>query len=197
VLVVDDKPDNRRLLVDLLVPLGFEVTEAADASECLARVAADPPDAILLDLRMPGMSGLEATRRLRALEIGSRLVVIAVSASVFGHHRDECIAAGADEFLAKPFRLERLIDILCRHLALEPVHEAEDAPPPSTALVFPSPDVVAPLLEQARRGNVRNVLDRAAALEADFAPFVHEVRALARSFQVKKLCQFLENGLGG
>ena len=71
-LVVDDNADNRQLLRDLLVPVGFEVEEAADAESGLARVAAAQPDAILLDLRMPGMSRLEATRRLRGSRYGAR-----------------------------------------------------------------------------------------------------------------------------
>jgi CheY-like chemotaxis protein len=194
--VVDDKADNRRLLRDLLVPVGFEVEEAADGASCVERVLADPPAAVLLDLRMPGLSGLETTRRLRELEPGRRLVVIAVSASVFGHDRDECIAAGADDFLAKPFRLERLLEMLSHHLALEPVY-AEDASADSADVVFPAPDVVAELLEHARRGDIKQVLERAGRIEAADArhrAFVRDVRALAEQFQVKRLCLFLEEG---
>jgi PAS domain S-box-containing protein len=204
VLVVDDKADNRQLLHDLLAPAGFEVEAAADAEACLASVASGPPDAVLLDLRMPGMSGLEATRRLRALDGGHRLVIIAVSASVFGHHREECIAAGADDFLAKPLRLERLLDLLCRLLGLEPVREERRPdrasrparePAASAAIVFPPSHVLAPLLEQARRGDIKQVLEHAERIEAGdprYRPFVHELRALAEEFQVKKLCRFLE-----
>jgi PAS domain S-box-containing protein len=204
VLVVDDKADNRQLLRDLLAPAGFEVEEAADGETCLARVAAAPPDAVLLDLRMPGMSGFEAARRLRAMDGGRRLVIIAVSASVFGHHREECIAAGADDFLPKPLRLERLLDLLCRLLSLEPVREEQGQgraaqparePARSAAIVFPPADVLAPLLEQARRGNIKHVLEHAGRIEADDARyrlFAGELRALAEGFQVKKLCQFLE-----
>jgi PAS domain S-box-containing protein len=195
-LVVDDRADNRRLLRDLLVPVGFEVEEAADGASCVERVLADPPAAVLLDLRMPGLSGLETTRRLRGLERGRRLVVIAVSASVFGHDRDECITAGADDFLAKPFRLEQLLEMLSHHLALEPVY-AEAASEDAADLVFPPPDVVAELLEHARRGDIKQVLERAGLIEAADArhrAFVKAVRALAERFQVKRLCLFLEEG---
>jgi signal transduction histidine kinase/FixJ family two-component response regulator len=202
ILVVDDKADNRQLLCDLLAPIGFVVEQASDAESCLARVASGAPDAVLLDLRMPGMDGLEATRRLRALEGGRRLVIIAVSASVFGHHRDECLAAGADDFLAKPFQVDRLLDLLCRHLGLEPVHEAPspaDARPATGAassLVFPSPDVLASLLAHARRGDIREVLEHAGRLETEdarYRAFAGELRGLAQRFQVKKLCQFLQD----
>jgi PAS domain S-box-containing protein len=202
-LVVDDRTDNRQLLRDLLAPLGFEVDEAADGETALARIGAAAFDAVLLDLRMPGISGLEATARLRRLDAGRRLVVIAVSASVFGHHREECIAAGADDFLAKPFRLERLLDLLCRHLGLEAVHDAAPVSGPAaheaspTALAFPPPDVLAPLLEQAQRGDIKQVLEYAEQIEADdarYAPFARELRGFAERFQMNKLCQFLEEG---
>ncbi|PYO00084.1 MAG: serine/threonine protein kinase, partial [Candidatus Rokuibacteriota bacterium] len=196
ILVVDDKADNRQLMRDLLAPLSFEIEEAEDGDACLARVSATPHDAVLLDLRMPGLSGLEVLQRLRASHAGSRLVVIAVSASVFGHHREECIAAGADDFLPKPFRVERLLDLLCRHLGLEAIHaEAEEER--AADLIFPPADVLTQLLAQARRGDIKQVLERAGRVEASdarYRPFVRELQELAGRFQVKRLCQFLEDG---
>jgi len=207
VLVVDDKADNRELLRDLLTPMGFLVEEAPDAASCLARVAEAPFDAVLLDLRMPEMSGLEATRRLRALGGAPRLAIVAVSASVSGHHRDECITAGADDFLAKPFRLEQLLDLLCRHLGLEAIHDGEavgpadepgrraDAP---AAFDVPSADVLAALLAHARRGDIKHVLELAGDIDAGdarYEPFARELRALARTFQVNRLCQLLERAI--
>ena len=202
-LVIDDNADNRQLLRDLLAPIGFEVDEASDAESGLARVAAMPPDAVLIDLRMPGVNGLEGTRRLRALEPRRALAVIAISASVFGHHRDECIAAGADDFLAKPFRLEQLLDVLCRHLSLMPIHDEAPVPAasspdgPPAALIFPPPEVLGPLLAQAQRGDIRQVLEQAIRIEhgdVRYASFVAELRGLAQRFQVNKLCEFLEKG---
>jgi PAS domain S-box-containing protein len=196
-LVVDDKEDNRHLLRDLLGPLGFEITEAASGEECLAAVSAAAPDAIVLDLRMPGMDGLDVTRRLRASAHGVRVAIVAVSASAFEHHRDQCLEAGADEFVAKPFRLEALLDPLCRLLDLEAVY----AEAPGSGRPTPTPDAdsvppageLADLLDLARRGSVRRVLDWAARFEADgrHASFTAEMRRLAEGFQVKQLCQFL------
>jgi CheY-like chemotaxis protein len=159
---------------------------------------------------MPGMGGIEATRRLRELGSAGRVVVIAVSASVFGHHREECVAAGADDFLGKPFRLEELLELLCRYLGLEPVHDGEAATPggppardgvpagdrpPVAAL---PPDVLVGLLEHARRGDIRQVLEHAGRIAAGdprHAAFAGELEALARTFQVNKLCQTLEREL--
>jgi len=201
ILIVDDKADNRRVLHDLLAPLGFELLEAEDAAACLHLAVTAKPDAILLDLRMPGMDGLEATRRLRAMEGMRDLVIIAVSASVFDEHRERFLEAGADDFLPKPFRLERLMGLLRDHLGIELVYE-EEAPPPAAApvaaRVVPPPAELASLLDLARRGNVAEILGRARRLEecdAGYARFAAEIRSLAERFQVKKLCQLLEEAM--
>ncbi|MFH1871515.1 MAG: response regulator, partial [Pseudomonadota bacterium] len=82
ILVVDDKPENRRILVDVLAPLGFEVVEAVDGPDGLEKAAAERPDLILVDLVMPGLDGLETTRRLRQSPGLAEVPVIAISASV-------------------------------------------------------------------------------------------------------------------
>jgi CheY-like chemotaxis protein len=194
---VDDREDNRRLLRDLLVPAGFEVSDVGSGEGCLSAVSVEPPDAILLDLRMPDMDGFEVTRRLRARERLGRLVIVAVSASAFEHHREQCLEAGADDFIAKPFRLDELLGLLCRHLGLEPIYDEEAAPArPDTpgGDATPPPPELAALLDLARRGNIGRILESASRLEADgrHARFAAELRGLAERFQVKQLCQFLE-----
>ncbi len=205
ILVVDDKGDNRRLVRDLLVPLGFEILQARDGETCLRLAASARPHAILLDLRMPGMDGFEATRRLRATAATRDVVIIAVSASAFEPHREQCLDAGADDFLPKPFRLDKLLDLLCRHLGLELIYaeKPDDRPPASeqeprvldTRIVAPAAELPG-LLDLARRGDITKVLERARQLEeADdrYASFATELRSLAERFQVKRLCQFLED----
>jgi len=196
-LVVDDKEDNRRLLRDLLTPIGFEIAEADGADACFTMLGADRPDGILLDLRMPGMGGLDVARRIRAAERGSRVAIIAVSASAFDHHRQECLDAGADDFIAKPFRLDALLDLLCRHLGLEPIYGTAPSAREISGLepdTLPPPEDLAELLDLARRGSVRRIVERVARLEADgrYASFAGELDRLARRFQLKQLCQFLE-----
>ncbi|HEY9659338.1 MAG TPA: ATP-binding protein, partial [Allocoleopsis sp.] len=83
ILVVDDKPTNRAILVNLLEPIGFDMLEAVDGEDGLTKAQMFHPDAILLDLVMPNLDGFEATRRLRAMPTLKDTIVIAVSASVF------------------------------------------------------------------------------------------------------------------
>ncbi len=134
VLIVDDEPVNRDILRSLLAPLGFIIEEAGDGEAALARVAAHAPDVILMDIRLPRLDGLAATRRLRNTPGGDALRIIAISASVYPVDRTEAIAAGCDDFEPKPVRTGALLATLARVLGLE----WEYAPAPAAApLVFP------------------------------------------------------------
>ena len=82
-LVVDDQPINRKLLREMLEPQGFLVEEACDGEEALAKAAASAPRIILMDLVMPGMNGIEATRILRKNYPSKSTVIIGLSASAF------------------------------------------------------------------------------------------------------------------
>ena len=204
VLVVDDKLDNRMFLYDLLTPLGFEVSEAVDGEECLRQVELVHPDVILMDLRMPKMDGLEATRRLRSKAGLEHLVILAISASSFEHNRKECAEVGANGFLSKPFRINKLLELMSDHLQLELIYEhtgedragTTERPGRSDSMPLPPSESIDRLLDLAMRGDIKHILDQAQSLEetnVEFAPFVHELKILAQKYQVKKLCQFLTN----
>ena len=102
VLVIDDKWSNRSVIVNMLEPLGFEVLEAIDGLDGLAKAQAFQPDCVILDLVMPGMDGFEVTRHLRTLPELTGVVAIAISASVFDFDRQQSQAVGCDDFLPKP-----------------------------------------------------------------------------------------------
>jgi signal transduction histidine kinase/ActR/RegA family two-component response regulator len=118
VLVVDDVAENRAMLVDMLEPLGFLTFEAKDGRDGLEQALALRPDMILMDNVMPIMSGLDTTRRIRELPELRHIPVIAISASASRTDRDNAVAAGATDFLSKPFRVSQLIALLERHLGV-------------------------------------------------------------------------------
>ena len=201
VLIVDDKLDNRMFLYDLLSPLGFEVSEAVDGEDCMGQLVTVNPDVVLMDLRMPKMDGLEATRRIRRTSGFEKVIILAISASSFEHNRKECTEAGADGFLSKPFRINRLLELLRDHLQLDLRYE-EDSDSQgkpgniaeSTSMVLPSQDTLRGLLDLAMRGDINKILVQANILEktdAQLAPFVMQLKTLAHGYQVKKLCEFL------
>jgi CheY-like chemotaxis protein len=102
VLVVDDNPVNLKLLVYLLTARGYEVRTAADATAALAEVREYPPRLILMDLQLPGMDGLELTRRLKADDATRNIVVVAVTSYAMKGDEDRARAAGCDGYVAKP-----------------------------------------------------------------------------------------------
>ncbi len=199
ILVVDEKWENRAVLVQMLAPLGFEMLEATDGLDGLNKTIEFKPDAVLVDLRMPVMDGFETTRRIRQLpRIGSEVVIIIISASAFEHNYQESLDAGSNDFIAKPFRLERLEELLRTHMGLEWVYATPEpatsqSPQPeeaSGALVAPPPDELAALLDLAKRGNIRGITAYAEELaqkEARYAPFATELRQLARGFKLREI----------
>ncbi len=108
ILVVDDEPTNRELLRDTLEVRGYAVEEAGSGAEALARIAAAPPDVVLLDVSMPGLDGLEVCRRLKANPQTAPLPVIMVTAHADRLVRLAGIGAGANDYLTKPVDLQDL-----------------------------------------------------------------------------------------
>ena len=108
VLVVDDTPHNVKLLADLLGVKGYGVATATNGEEALARIAADMPDLVLLDIMMPGLSGYDVCRRLRADPQTALLPVVLVTSLDAQQERIKGIEAGADDFLGKPINQPEL-----------------------------------------------------------------------------------------
>ena len=113
VLAVDDEKVNLELLWRLLIPVGFEVRTASNGPEAVALCRKWSPHVLLMDLRMPVMDGYEAMRRIRAAH-GAAVKIIALSGCVFVEDQQQALAAGADAFLSKPFRLEDLLEQIKR-----------------------------------------------------------------------------------
>ena len=109
ILVVDDTPQNVKLLTDLLTVKGYAVVTAASGAEALARIEADRPDLVLLDVVMPGMSGYEVCQRIRADKANGIMPVVMVTALDPSTERIKGLDAGADDFLTKPINLPELL----------------------------------------------------------------------------------------
>jgi signal transduction histidine kinase/CheY-like chemotaxis protein len=147
-LIVDEHPDNRAVLVKLLTPLGFELREAANGQEAITLWEKWYPHLIWMDLRMPFMGGYEAVKRIRNEELRmknenisktpntpfdfaqddrhgerSRTIIIALSASSFEEELSVALSKGCDDFLRKPFRETEIFDLLHKHLGVQFVYE--------------------------------------------------------------------------
>jgi len=142
-LVVDDDPSVREALALLLDLNGFDVDTAGDGREAIRTIASSPPDAVILDVLMPGIDGIEVCRRLRA--VGDRTPVLMLTARAEVGERVAGLEAGADDYLAKPFAREELIARL-RALLRRTGWEGDD-----TTLRFSDLELD-PVAHEARRG---------------------------------------------
>ena len=199
VLVVDDKRENRTILVKILSPLGFEISESKDGREALARTLEWRPDVILMDLVMPVMDGFEATRQIRQVPELKDVVVIASSASVFEQNRQNSLAAGCNDFLPKPIRTDSLFALLQQHAGVDWEYESALFPDyqtqsTSSELIPPPTGELQELYNSAKKGQIMGVRERIAKLEqlgTKYQPFTATLRQYAKGFNLRKLCEFL------
>lgn len=114
-LVVDDIRENREVLASMLTLIGCEVVLAEHGRQAVEVVQVSRPQIVFMDIRMPQFDGLQATRRILEEFNTTEIKIVATSASALAHERELCLKAGCDDFVAKPFRAERIYGCL-RHL---------------------------------------------------------------------------------
>ncbi|HTG05832.1 MAG TPA: response regulator [Bradyrhizobium sp.] len=109
ILVVEDTEDNRQILRDLLGMAGYDIIEAQDGAEGVAKAAEHKPDLVLMDIQMPVMDGFEATRRIKADPLLKAIPVIAVTSYALSGDEDKAREAGCDGYIAKPYSPRALL----------------------------------------------------------------------------------------
>lgn len=112
ILVVDDFDDTRLLLRTWLEKRGFRVVEADNGLDAIAKAETDSPDLIIMDVEMPKLDGLSATRKIRNVEALNSVPIVAVSAYGADQFRDQALAAGCDEYVSTPFEPDALEKII-------------------------------------------------------------------------------------
>jgi CheY-like chemotaxis protein len=123
ILVAEDNSDSRILLVKILKTAGFEVKEAVNGKEAVEKFEQWRPDFIWIDIRMPVMDGLEATRRIKQTEPGKSTIIAALTAHALEEEKEMILAAGCDDFVSKPFREQEIFEVMDKHLGLQYVYE--------------------------------------------------------------------------
>ena len=117
ILIVDDNPTNLKLVTYLVKAQGYEVDTAGDADAALAAISANRPALILMDLQLPGIDGLELTRRLKADSNTKDIKIVAVTAYAMKGDQEKALSAGCDDYVTKPIDTRALPHVIARHLA--------------------------------------------------------------------------------
>ncbi|KAM3111642.1 ATP-binding protein [Phormidesmis sp. 146-33] len=186
ILVVDDRWENRSVILNLLAPLGFDLIEAANGQEGLNQAIAQPPDLILTDLVMPVMTGFEMAQQVRSLPNFQTVPIIASSASVFNFDRQQSQDSGCNDFLPKPVQSEELFEQLQRHLYLTWIYEEttvlKPVNPPIESSTIPTREELADLYGAALIGDI-NAIKQAAlklqSLDPTYQAFSEQILQLA------------------
>ena len=117
VLYIEDNRDNRMLVRRILMAsdYDFQVVEADNARTGIEMASQSPPDIILMDMSMPEMDGLTATRMLRGIDLLRKVPIVALTANAFAEDREACMAAGMDDVLVKPASKAQIMEVLQRY----------------------------------------------------------------------------------
>jgi len=117
ILIVDDNATNLKLVAYLMKAHGYDVDSALDAEGAIEAIGRRRPEVILMDIQLPGIDGLELTRRLKADPVTRDIIIIAVTAYAMKGDQDKAIAVGCDDYITKPIDTRALPDTIARHLA--------------------------------------------------------------------------------
>lgn len=205
ILTVDNERDDRELLAHILVPLGFQVEQAASGEECLEVLPRFQPDLIFMDLAMPGMDGWETIRRIRAGGLSAAPVAV-ISANAFErglNGPENAIKLPPEDFILKPVKVAELLAWIGRRLELEWIEAAPQelsatmgkvpAPAPRAGPALPAA-LAARLRENIALGYLRGILatlDELEAVDAEWAAFAEQARRLARGFDFEALANLI------
>ncbi|MBK7004853.1 MAG: response regulator [Burkholderiales bacterium] len=194
-LITDDVPANRAMLIALLGGLGFDIVEASNGRESLNEMLISQPDLVITDVTMPVMDGLEATRRMRANPVLEKLPTIVVSATFLEQDRVAALEAGANVFMAKPIDQSQLLHEIGTLLNIH--WQTEDSAVTQNGSTLVSPGmyelkVLHDLVLDGNIGRIRKRADHLSALDPAYGAFADKLRQLAKEFQVQEIQKLVE-----
>ncbi len=199
ILVVDDRWENRAVIVNLLEPLGFELFEASDGQEALAQIEATQIDLVITDLAMPVMDGFQLLRHLRQIPAYKMLPIIVSSASVFDLDENKSIEAGGNVFLPKPVQTDKLFEQIQGQLGIVWSYAETQVVKETPMKLIPPPiETLRRLAELVEIGDFFQIQEEATAIaqsQPESAEFARILTELAETFQAKQLTALIQQHL--
>jgi signal transduction histidine kinase/CheY-like chemotaxis protein/CHASE3 domain sensor protein/HAMP domain-containing protein len=199
VLVVDDVPHNRSMLVRLLEPLGFKIVEATDGPTSIEQARATRPDVIVMDHMLPGMTGMEAAQEIRQIPELEKVAIVIVSANASIHDN---LGAACDGSLIKPIDVEKLLLLLKTLLGLEWIYEEgpdvelSRVPLETEESLIPPPQAdLMVLFDLAQKGALTDLKRQAiqiGQMNESFGPFVQRLCQLVNEFEEDQIVGLIE-----
>lgn len=197
ILIIDDRWENRAVIVNLLEPLGFTLLEAEHGQQALEILEHQSVDLVITDLSMPVMDGFAFLKQIRQSDHLRHLKVLVSSASVAQLDQRMALDAGGDDFLPKPIQINDLLKLLEQSLSLSWIYEnnAEQSTEPAAMIAPPVQDLQT-MLELAQDGLLKDVIQVANSIKDDrYQAFLQEVIRLAKQFQSDQLETFLQSAI--
>ncbi len=204
-LIVDDLWENRSVLMELLKPLNFKLTEAENGKEALFKAKQQPFDLILTDIMMPEMDGFEMLKQLRNDSEIKHITTIISSASVSDIDRTSSLDAGANDFLPKPVDAEELFIILAKHLQLTWKYDETEirsatvvSDNDNVELILPTVEDLQTLLALSQNGSVSKLMktvEEIAQNNDSYLPFTQKIVQLLNQFELEEVELLLQESL--
>jgi len=193
-LVADDTKENRDVLAKILSDIAVEVITAENGQEAVEMVRSHQPDIVFMDIRMPVMDGIEATKQILEEFGRDRLKIVAISASALTHQQERYSEVGFDAFIAKPFLSDRIYDCLAKLLHVEYECEVEDSPELDFSEIVIPEELLQQLKEAAEIYNVTKLtdyLDEVEALGPAGKRLTEYLRILIRNYDMEAILTIL------
>jgi signal transduction histidine kinase/DNA-binding NarL/FixJ family response regulator len=201
ILVVDDRWENRAVLLNLLEPLGFVIRETENGKDAIEQLQKQLPDLVIADLSMPVMDGFEMLQKIRSDEQLKSLSIVVSSASVTQLDQQMSLDAGGNDFLAKPVQADELFKVLAKHLELVWRYEDSESAlekPSTTEMVPPPAEDLRLLLELSQKGRLKPLkalVEQIAAKDDRYHLFSQKVLQLSQQFQSEQIEQLIQGYL--
>ncbi|WP_009633849.1 hybrid sensor histidine kinase/response regulator [Synechocystis sp. PCC 7509] len=200
ILVVEDRDENRQLLVKLLTSIGFEVRAAQNGQVGINIWQIWKPHLIWMDMRMPVMDGYQATRHIKSQLNGQSTIIIALTASAFDEERALVLSAGCDDFVCKPFLEAVILEKMAKYLGVRYLYEDSQLQPQETAcyvlkaasLSVMPPEWIEQLRQAALRTDEQQIFSLLQQISATNAPLAKALTEAVNNFRIDKIIDLFQ-----